>query len=179
MCFSGHEEPSKSKAANVATPKCVRPSQAARAWTCRRTLARPERSAGLTLNHSVDPRFSGSGKQLVLAAEDLCAPRANARYHQALVGVLCARRHPGKRGSGQFCTETLLTGDDGGNEKPMHVKLVRPLSWWLCGRRDDCKTQKLQWSRDWSCAKLVGRTLGCATWTTPDYLWKLALANTV
>ena len=33
------------------------------------------------------------------------------------------------------------------------------LSEVLCGRRIECKTQELEWSRDWSCAKLVGRTM--------------------
>ena len=59
------------------------------------------------------------------------------------------------------------------SENPTHVKLVRPLSCSssvtvfaimfskvLCGQRVECKTQELEWSRDWSCAKLVGRTLG-------------------
>ena len=30
----------------------------------------------------------------------------------------------------------------------------------LCGPRVECKTQELEWSSDWSCAKLVGRTMG-------------------
>ena len=30
----------------------------------------------------------------------------------------------------------------------------------LCGPRVEGKTQELEWSRDWSCAKLVGRAMG-------------------
>ena len=30
----------------------------------------------------------------------------------------------------------------------------------LCGPRVECKTQDLEWSSDWSCAKLVGRAMG-------------------
>ena len=71
-----------------------------------------------------------------------------------------------------------LTGDSGGIGKPTHVKVVRPLSCSssvtvfanmfskvLCCPRVECKTQELGWSRNWSCAKLVGRTMACARWT--------------
>ena len=37
----------------------------------------------------------------------------------------------------------------------------------FCGPRVECQTQDLEWSRDWSCAKLVGRTMGlCKMYVT-------------
>ena len=115
---------------------------------------------------SISPRSSGPRNTTCCGD----APRQNAHCHQAL---LAAPRQAWLwpilyRNIGHMVT-CELTGDSGGIGKPTHVKLVRPLSCSssvtvfanmfskvLCGPRVECKTQELEWSRDWTCAKLVG-----------------------
>ena len=129
---------------------------------------------------SISPRFNGLRNTMCcVATKDCCAPRANAHYHQVLLAV-CLGKSTRQAWFWPILYRNIgnmvaceLTGDSGGIGKPTHVKLVRPLSCSssvtvfakmfskvLCGPRVECKTQELKLSSDWSCAKLVGRTMG-------------------
>ena len=130
MCFSGHEEPSKIKGrkrrhSQVREPLPSRPSLGRVA----EALARPERSAWAHAEPFGRPTLQWVGKTTCSGGGGLVCSSCERSLPSSIGWCLCGRRHPGKRGSGHFCTETLLTGDDGENEKPTHVKLVRPLSW--------------------------------------------------
>ena len=154
-------------------PKCAPCHSPARQLSMPPELTTCRRIPRTPWKFCVRSRYTNRSTRSIRSTYDsvgCCAPPANAHHRQAWLWPFCIET---------FChmVACKFTGDNSGNGTPTHVKLVRRLffqarlrcleffffSKVLCSRRVECQKQELEWSLDWSCAKLDGRT-------SPDHL---------